>query len=348
MKVGIIGLGFMGMTHFEAINSLRNVKVQAIATRSEKKRKGDWSSIQGNLGTRGWNNVTLKGITTYEDYHDLLSDPKVDLVDICLPIGQHEKVVLEALKSGKNVLVEKPITVQVKSAVRMVREAEKANKILMVAHVLPFFPEFRFLAECIEKKKYGNLLALNMRRVICPPKWLNLPEDMIEMGGFGIDLHIHDNHFISSTCGLPAKVCSVGKSHDGLVEHTQTNYLYENGPAITCTSGAIASSALQFAHGYQAFFEKATIEFDAGTYGSEWVVNRPLVVLKNNGKTEVPKLKGNPEWYGAFAEEFKAAAAGLKTGNVSPYLAAEHALNGVKMCHAEAKSIETGKPVAIK
>jgi len=348
MKVGIVGLGFMGMTHFEAINSLRNVKVHAIATRSEKKRNGDWSSIQGNFGPRGSTNVNLKGIVAYENYHDLFNDPEVDLVDICLPIGQHEQVVIEALKAGKNVLVEKPITVQVKSAVRMVREAEKAKKILMVAHVLPFFPEFRFLAECIEKEKYGKLLALNMRRVICPPKWLNLPEDMIEMGGFGIDLHIHDNHFISSTCGLPDKVCSVGKSQDGLVEHTQTNYLYENGPAITCTSGAIASSALQFAHGYQAFFEKATIEFDAGTYGTEWVVNRPLVVLKNNGKTQVPKLKGNPEWYGAFAEEFKAAASGLKTGNVSPFLAAEHALNGVKLCHAEAKSIETGKPVTIK
>ena len=119
-------------------------------------------------------------------------------------------------------------------------------------------------------------------------------------------------------------------------------------PAISCTSGAIASSALQFAHGYQALFEKATLEFDAGTYGSEWVVNRPLVVLKNNGKTHVPKLKGNPEWYGAFAEEFKAAASGLKSGRISPFLAAENALNGVKLCHAEAKSIETGRPVPIK
>ncbi len=348
MKVGIIGLGFMGMTHFEAINSLRNVKVQAIATRSEKKRNGDWSSIQGNFGPRGSSQVDLTGIRTYQDYHDLLKDPSIDLVDICLPIGQHEQVVIEALKAGKNVIVEKPITVQEKAAARMVREAEKAKRVLMVAHVLPFFPEFRFLAECIAQEKYGKLLALNMRRVICPPQWLNLPEDMIEMGGFGIDLHIHDNHFISSTCGLPDKVCSVGLSHDGLVEHTQTNYLYKNGPAISCTSGAIASSALQFAHGYQALFEKATLEFDAGTYGSEWVVNRPLVVLKNNGKTHVPKLKGNPEWYGAFAEEFKAAASGLKSGRISPFLAAENALNGVKLCHAEAKSIETGRPVPIK
>ena len=98
VRIGIIGIGFMGMTHFEGAKQLSGGKVTAIATRSEKKRGGDWSNIQGNFGPRGSESVDLSGIATYADYHELLSDDNVDLVDICLPTDQHEKVTIEALK----------------------------------------------------------------------------------------------------------------------------------------------------------------------------------------------------------------------------------------------------------
>ncbi|HCS50331.1 Gfo/Idh/MocA family oxidoreductase [Rubinisphaera sp.] len=348
MNIGIIGLGFMGMTHFEAAKSVKAVKVHAISTRDPKKQKGNWSSIQGNFGPRGSKDVDLSDVKIYSDYQELLKDPEIDLVDICLPIPQHEKVAIEALNAGKHVLVEKPVTVEVAAAQRMIKAAEKAGKHLMVAHVLPFFPEFRFLAECLRQKKYGELQALNIRRIISPPKWLNLPDDLASLGGFGIDLHIHDNHFISATCGMPDKVFSIGKLEAGFVNHTQTNYVYDKGPVITCVSGAIAASGLEFAHGYQAFFDEATIEFDAGTYGKEWVVNRPLTVLTKTGRIQTPTLKGGSEWYSAFAEEMKAAAQALKTGDVSPDLSIVHAVNGLKLCHAEQKSIETGKIVSVK
>ncbi|MCG6155078.1 Gfo/Idh/MocA family protein [Rubinisphaera margarita] len=347
MNIGIVGLGFMGMTHFEAARSVKSVKVHAFSTRDPKKRKGNWSSIQGNFGPRGSNKVDLTDVVTYENYQDLLNDPAIDLVDICLPVPQHEQVTIEALKAGKHVLVEKPITIELAAAKRMLKAADAAGKHLMVAHVLPFSPEYRFLAECIRQKKYGELQALNLRRVICPPKWLNLPDDLPSLGGFGIDLHIHDNHFISATCGLPQKVFSVGQLEAGFVNHTQTNYIFDKGPAISCVSGAIAAPGLEFAHGYQAFFEDATIEFDAGTYGKDWVVNRPLTVLTKTGRIQTPTLKGGSEWYSAFAEEMKAAAQALKTGEVPADLSGVHAVNALKLCHAELKSIESGRLTSV-
>lgn len=347
MNIGIIGMGFMGMTHFEAARSVKGIKPIAFATRDPKKLKGDWSSIQGNFGPRGSKQVDLTDVSAHADYQELLENPQIDLIDICLPIDQHEPVAVAALQAGKHVLVEKPISVKLDAAGRMKKAAEKAGKHLMVAQSLPFFPEFRFLAECIRQEKYGKLLALNLRRVIAPPKWLDLPADLITLGGFGIDLHIHDNHFISSTLGMPSKLFAVGQLIEGMVNHTQTNYFFENGPAVSCVSGALATSALEFAHGYQAFFEEATIEFDAGTYGKEWVVNRPLVVLAKSGRIQMPTLKGGSEWFSAFAEELKAAAHTLKTGEVSPYLSVEHAYNGLKLCHLEAKSIQSGKLVTV-
>ena len=96
IRIGIIGIGFMGMTHFEGARQLKKAKVAAIATRDPKKLVGDWTSIQGNFGPRG-GRVDLSKVHKYADYHDLLADPQIDLVDICLPNDQHERVVLESL-----------------------------------------------------------------------------------------------------------------------------------------------------------------------------------------------------------------------------------------------------------
>ncbi len=170
VRIGIIGVGFMGYTHFEAARKLRGGKVTAIATRNKKKLAGDWTSIQGNFGPRA-GHVDLSKVKKYEDYHDLLADPDIDLVDVCLPNDMHEKVVSEALKAGKAVICEKPIATEVSAAKRMVKVAEKTGQTFMVAHVLPYFPEFRFVADCIQNGKYGKWLAAHFRRVITPPDW---------------------------------------------------------------------------------------------------------------------------------------------------------------------------------
>ena len=49
VRIGLIGLGFMGMTHFEGARKVKGGKVVAIATRDKKKLAGDWTSIQGNF-----------------------------------------------------------------------------------------------------------------------------------------------------------------------------------------------------------------------------------------------------------------------------------------------------------
>src|SRR5258708_32758389 len=108
MRIGIIGIGLMGMTHFEAARKLKGARVAAIATRNPKKLAGDWTSIQGNFGPRG-GRVDLSKVKKFADYEALLADPDIDLVDICLPIDQHEKVVLASLAAGKHTPGEKHI-----------------------------------------------------------------------------------------------------------------------------------------------------------------------------------------------------------------------------------------------
>lgn len=357
VRIGIVGIGFMGWTHFSGAmkftesgkitgSRLKGAAVTAICTRSPEKLIGDWRSIQGNFGPRGAQ-LDLTDIGAYDNYREMIRDPDIDLIDICLPNDQHEAVAIDALAAGKHVIVEKPISLDPKSADRMVAAARKSGKLLMVAHVLPFFPEFRFAIEAIQSQKYGALRAAHFRRVISPPKWSGDMSDFRKLGGWGIDLHIHDNHFLSVACGVPQQVFSRGILEDGLVNHVHSQYVYEDKPVtVSAVSGGIAADGLAFAHGFELFLENATLMYSAGTLGGVWSPDRPLTVVEK-GKVKQPKLKGGQDWFSAWTAELQTAIDSIQSGEVSPLLSAELARDALKLCHAEARSIASGKPVRV-
>lgn len=348
IRIGIVGIGFMGMTHFEGAKKVKGAKVTAVATRDKKKLAGDWTSIQGNFGPRG-GQVDLSKIKKYADYKDLLADPDIDLVDVCLPPEMHEKVVLESLAAGKHTIVEKPISLDVKAAERMVAAAKRTGKLLMVAQVLPFFPEFKFAAECIKSGKYGKLRAAHFRRVIARPDWSKDMADLEKTGGPGIDLHIHDNHFIGYACGVPKQIHSRGILEKGFAQYVTTQYVFDD-PEVTvsCVSGGLAAPGLPFAHGYEIYLEKATLLYEYNTLGNQPVLNRPLTLLTADGKVTNPKLKGGTEWCAAFTAELQVAVDGVRTGKEPALLSGALARDALKLCYLEAKSIASGKAVALK
>src|SRR5205814_3738530 len=98
--------------------------------------------------------MDLSKVKKYARLEALLGDPDIDLIDICNPTHAHPATAIAALRAGKHVLVEKCIALEPKDADTMVKEASRAGKLLMVAHVLPFVPEFAFAAEAIRSRQY--------------------------------------------------------------------------------------------------------------------------------------------------------------------------------------------------
>src|SRR4029078_4299156 len=147
---------------------------------------------------------------------------------------------------------EKAIALEPKDADLMLDAARKANRLLMVAHVLPFFPEFAFAAQAIRGGEYGKLLGGHFKRVISKPDWSADIGDAAKTGGPAVDLHIHDTHFIGLVCGVPGSVFAVGTIEKDAVTYLTTSYLYgPGGPAVTCSSGALSMSGRPFVHGYE-------------------------------------------------------------------------------------------------
>jgi predicted dehydrogenase len=339
IRIGIVGVGFMGMIHFLAARKLQGARVEAICSRDEKKLAGDWRDIRGNFGPRG-EIMDLGGIRKYRRLNDLLEDPAIDLVDVCNPTHLHSEMAIAALRAGKHVLVEKAIALEPKDADAMVEAARKAERLLMVAHVLPFFPEFAFAAQVIREGKYGKVLGGHFKRVISRPDWSADIGDASKTGGPAVDLHIHDTHFIGLVCGVPGHVFAVGQLEGNAVSYLTTSYVYgPGGPAITCSSGAVSMKAREFVHGYEIYLEKATLTYESGTC--------PLTVLHADGRTERPALAGGDEATTAFTAEIQAAVGGVQSGREPDLLSGKLARDALVLCHRECESVKTGKIVAM-
>ncbi len=73
VRIGIVGVGFMGMIHYLAARKLKNARVTAICSRDPKKRSGDWRGIRGNFGPPG-TKIDLSKIKKYERLDQLLDE----------------------------------------------------------------------------------------------------------------------------------------------------------------------------------------------------------------------------------------------------------------------------------
>ncbi len=346
IKIGIAGIGFMGMTHYNAYQKIRGVKVCALCEQDKKRLAGDWRSIKGNFGPQG-TEMDLRGIDTYEDLDEMLADPGLDMIDVCLPPAWHGKVTIAALKAGKHVFCEKPISLMPAEAERMVKASKQHKKLLMVGHVLPFFPEYQFAYKAITSGKFGKVLGGHFKRIISDPLWLPDFYDAKKVGGPMLDLHVHDAHFIRLICGMPTAVQSVGSMRGEVAERFSTQFRFKDpNVVVTAASGVINQQGRPFTHAYEIYLEKATLLFDAAGIGDEWVVGYPLTVLHKTGRVSHPKL-GSGDPCDAFVAELKEVARAIKAKKLSPLLAGDLARDAVVLCQKQTQSIVRGRAVKI-
>ncbi len=345
VKVGIAGIGFMGMIHYLAYQKVRGVKVTALCETDKKRLAGDWRSIQGNFGPRG-TKMDLSGIAKYENLDDMLADENVDMVDICLPPALHPPMAISALKAGKHVLSEKPIALSPADAKQMVSASTKARRLLMIAHVLPFFPEYQFAYKTIVSGKYGKLLGGNFKRIISDPLWIPDFYNPEKVGGPMLDLHIHDAHYIRLVCGMPTQVSTVGTMRGEVLERFSSQFRFADPEvAVTASSGVINQQGRPFTHAYEIYLEKATLLFDYASIGKQDQLT-PVSVLQENGKVQRPNL-GSGDPIDAFKAELTEAVRAVRTGVPSPLLAGELARDAVVLCQKQTDSCQRGRPVKV-
>jgi predicted dehydrogenase len=345
IRVGIAGIGFMGMIHYFAYQKVRGAKVVALCELDPKRRTGDWRTIKGNFGPQG-REMDLSSLAAYADWRHLAADPNVDLIDVCLPPALHAPVTLAALKAGKHVFCEKPIALSAADGTQMVAAARQARKLLFIGHVLPFFPEYQFAYQTILSRKYGKLIGGHFKRIIADPPWLPDYYRPDKVGGPMLDLHVHDAHFIRLVCGMPRQVQSVGTLRGEVVERFSTQFLFHDPQLIvTAASGVIAQQGRPFTHGYEIYLEGATLLFEAATIGKGLDAHTPLTVLLANGKVQRPKVGGDP--LRAFVAEIREVVRAVGRNTPSTLLDGRLARDALILCQKQTESVLKGKAIKI-
>jgi predicted dehydrogenase len=339
VNVGVIGLGFMGTAHFRNHQANRKAKVVAVCDSNPKRRAGDWSDIAGNIDTGG-GKVNLKGIAAYERISGILADPAVEMVDICLPTFLHKRAVLAALKAGKHVLCEKPMSLTVRDCDEMLAAARKARKLFMIAQCIRFWPEYQFIANAIRKQKYGRLVALTLRRLSPAPTWgwQNWLMNHRRSGGALLDLHVHDVDYVIGVLGAPRAVSAAGITRcSGGLDHIVTTWDYGRKNLLVSIEGAWEfDPAYPFNMAITAVCQKATIHWD--------MLHGPLKVLTATGREVTPKMPAGDGWSREINYFLRCVQSGERPTVSTP---TESRL-AVLVARAEEQSVKRGRPVAIR
>jgi predicted dehydrogenase len=346
IRVGIVGIGFIGWIHWLAYHRLGGVRVAAICESIPERRVGDWRSIKGNFGPPG-EQVDLTGVNAYANLDDLLADPQVDLVDITLPTALHADFAVRALEAGKHVFCEKPMALKLADCERMVAAAKKANRLLMIGHVLPFFPEYDWALKVIRSGDYGRVLGGSFRRIISDPTWIKDFWSPARIGGPMLDLHIHDAHFIRLVFGMPEEVISSGRLRDGLPEfwHSQFRFADRN-LVVEATSGCIAQQGRAFTHAFEIQLERATLAFDFAVIAGAGRYLCEPVLLGPDGSVEHPQLPGGDP-VDSFVNELREVTRSVSDGKTSDVLGAILAQDAIRICEKQTASLVSGQPVKI-
>ena len=145
LRAGVIGTGFIGPVHIEALRRL-GVRVTALCDVPERV-----SASAQKLGIEH----------AFSDYREMLRSPDVDVVHITAPNRFHCEMSLAALRAGKNVVCEKPLAMNTRETARIVKLAKASGTVFAVNYNVRFYPAVLQLRQMVARGELGEIIHVN-------------------------------------------------------------------------------------------------------------------------------------------------------------------------------------------
>ncbi|MDT8303110.1 MAG: Gfo/Idh/MocA family oxidoreductase [Sedimentisphaerales bacterium] len=338
LKVGIVGFGFMGQTHYKCWKALEGAQVTAICDVNPNIEE-DTKRAVGNIGDTD-EAVDFSNIQLFTDLDQMLNTAELDAVSITLPTCLHADCSIKALAAGVHVFCEKPMALNVEDCERMIAEAKRSGKIMQIGHCVRFWPEYAKAKEIIDSGEYGKVIAAMFQRLGSAPTWSidNWFLDEERSGGMALDLHIHDTDFVQYLFGIPNAVSSFAAkdAKEGL-KHIVSQYLYDDNKVVTAEGGWAMTPTFGFEMSFNIVMEKATLVYD--------LTREPMFKLcPAEGQVITPEIQKGDGWL-LEIEHFAKAISGEKVGEITTL---EQSRDSVKIVAAEKESARSGEKVVIK
>jgi predicted dehydrogenase len=325
MKVGIVGVGFMGSTHAAAWAETDAQIVGFVAETPAEARP-----IAEQYGAK-----------IYPDLAALLD--QVDVIDLCTPTHLHYEMTLQAAAAGKHIVCEKPLARSLSQAREMLQACKKAGVRLLVAHVVRFFPEYALAKATVDSGKIGKPGVIRLSRGSFRPKkpvgnWFL---DEAKSGGILMDLMIHDFDYARWIAGevesVFAKKVTAGRPEANV----------DFGLAILKhTSGALSHIAGAWAYPPPTFRTHIEIAGDAGLIEFDSDDTAPIrnLITRPTGDSPDVGLPSSPVSESPYTTQIKDFYQALLSG-APTRVSAEDGLAAVQIAEAAIQSAETGQVV---
>jgi len=172
LGVGHIGVGTMGYNHVKGNLGYADIQILAVCDVDKDRREFNQKTIEKGYSK----NTSYKGCAIYNDYHDLLARKDIDAVVIATPDHWHAAVALDAMKAGKDVYCEKPLTLTIHEAKTLIDAARKLERVFQTGSQQRSDWEFQVAINMIRKGAIGKLKQIIVD-VGLPSKPCDLAED---------------------------------------------------------------------------------------------------------------------------------------------------------------------------
>ena len=194
MNLGIVGAGMIVKDFLSFTHELPEIKLEAIVARNIENLK--------NLQSM----YNIKEIFT--DLDECLSSPSIDTIYVAVPNNLHYSVAKKALEAGKNVICEKPFTLDYHETVELFELAESKNLILIEAITNQYLPNYLEIKENLSQIGNIRLVECNFSQLSSRyeafKKGIIAPVfDKNQGGGVLGDLNIYNIHFVVGLFGAP-------------------------------------------------------------------------------------------------------------------------------------------------
>lgn len=330
VRYAVIGLGWFGEKHCEAIAAIPNAELVALCTRTPARL----AEVANTFGVK----------QTYTDYNELLANPDIDAVSVVTMWDQHTAPTLAALAAGKHVFLEKPMASTLADCQAIVDAAHSARGNFMVGHICRFNPRYAHAKQLIDEGKVGKIVSMYARRNL--PRWV-VTDILNKIGPISGD-GVHDTDLMLWYSG--AKVVSA---------YAQTmNVRGKKYPDLAWTMYKFDSGATGVLEDVWYLPEKTAMQIDErmeiiGTEGSIHIhdTHPNLSFVDQDGwhspdTTYWPSIHGVRA--GALREELAYFINCISQGKKPTVIAPEESMAAVQACLAAEQSAATGEIVRIE
>ncbi len=338
IRIGVVGMGFMGQQHFAIYEGMDNVEVIAVCDKNPTKVAEAAPSIGGNIGEA--TELDLSAQARHVCFEDMLAKEELDCVDLCTPTYLHAEMTVAALEAGCHAISEKPMGRNLEDCDRMIAAAEATGRMLFIAQCVRFWPEYELLADMISSGELGRLASVKFTRQSPPATWAEdgwLLEPRLS-GGAMLDLHIHDVDFILSVFGRPRAVLARASnlfSTGEKVDHIITSYLYDDFICVA-EGGWAMPGAFPFEMGFQALGERGLLDFSLAK-------DPMLTFYPTDAEPYTPEVASQTGYERELAYFVQCMENDQPPERVTPQSARE----SVRVIMAEQQSAETGEVVRL-